>query len=104
MSDFAIPDPPSEPPEAVQAWCKAWRHRFSKYGLRDHKDRLPIVHCAVRKHRALRNEEEQETGTIVSDTDYLEAMDQWIAMLDDHEGLKASNKEETEALRQAHKA
>ena len=31
-------------------------------------------------------------------------MDQWIAVLDDHEALKASNKEETEALRQAHKA
>ena len=57
----------------------------------------------VKQHRALRNEEEQETGTIVPDTDYLEAMDQWIAILDDHEALKASNKDETEALRQAHK-
>ena len=35
------------PNQAVQAWCAAWRHRFSKYGLRDHKDRLPIVHWAV---------------------------------------------------------
>jgi hypothetical protein len=109
MSDLAIPDPPSEPPEAVETWCATWRHRFSKYGLRDHKDRLPVVRWAVsnqqlyrehflvyfagqirtfmnvhlrldntspgkllgpsgtwvKKHRALRNEEEQETGTIV---------------------------------------
>jgi hypothetical protein len=28
----------------------------------------------VKKHRTLRNEEEQETGTIVPDTDYLEVM------------------------------
>ena len=148
MSDLAIPDPPSAPPEAVRAWCAAWRHRFSKYGVRDHKDRLPVVHWAVsnqhlyrehsltysgdqirifmnvhlrldnttpskllgpswtwvKRHRALRNEEEQETGAIVPGTDYLEAMDQWIAVLDDHEALKASNKDETEALRQAHKA
>jgi hypothetical protein len=58
----------------------------------------------VKKHRALRNEEEQETGTVMPHTDYLEAMDQWIVVLDDQEALKASNKDETETLRQAHKA
>ena len=46
----------------------------------------------VKQHRALRNEEEQETGTIVPDTDYLEAMDQWLAVLDDHEALKIKNR------------
>src|SRR5271154_6136682 len=65
---------------------------------------LDLLGTWVKMHRALHNEEEQETGTIVPDTDYLEAMDQWIAILDDHEALKASNKDETEALRQAHKA
>jgi hypothetical protein len=144
----ARPDPPPGPPEAVQVWCTAWRHRFSKYALRGHKDRLPVVRWAVRnqhlyrehslnyfaeqirtfmnvhlrldnttpgkllgpsgtwvkKHRALRNKEEQETGTSVPDTDYLEAMDQWLAVLDDHEALKANNKDQVEALRQTQKA
>jgi hypothetical protein len=52
----------------------------------------------------LRNEEEQETGTVIPHTDYLEAIDEWIIVLDDQEALKASNKDEAEALRQAHKA
>ena len=143
MNNPAIPDPPTGPPEAVLAWCTVWRPRLNKYGLRDHKDRLPIVRWAisnqniyrdysltywaeqariflnvtlrldnttpgkllgpsgawVKKHRALRNEEEQETGTIVPDTDYLEAMDQWITVIDDHEALKTNNKEQVEALR-----
>ena len=51
----------------------------------------------------MRNEE-QETGTIVQDTDYLEAMDQWLAMLDDHEASKTNNKDQVEALRQTQKA
>jgi hypothetical protein len=54
----------------------------------------------VKKHRALRNEEEQETGTIVPDTDYLEAMDQWVAVIDDYEALKTNNKDQVEAQRQ----
>jgi hypothetical protein len=58
----------------------------------------------VKKHRALRNKGEQETGTVIPHTDYLEAVDQWITVLDDHEALKASNKDEIETLRQAHKA
>jgi hypothetical protein len=58
----------------------------------------------VKKHRALRNEEEQETGTLIPDTDYLEAMDQWLAVLDDHEALKTNNKDQIKAVRQAQRA
>lgn len=58
----------------------------------------------VKKHRALRNDEEQETGTIVPDTDYLEAMDQWLSVIDDHEALKTNSKEELESARKTQKA
>jgi hypothetical protein len=40
-------DPPTGPPEAVHAWYTAWRPRLNKYGLRDHKDRLPIARWAI---------------------------------------------------------
>jgi hypothetical protein len=54
MGDINIPDPPAGPPEAVLAWCTAWRPRLSKYGLRDHKDRLPIVHWAISNQQMYR--------------------------------------------------
>jgi hypothetical protein len=53
----------------------------------------------VKKYRALRNKEEQETDIIIFNTDYLEAMDQWIAMLNNHKALKINNKDKAEALR-----
>jgi hypothetical protein len=45
-------------------------------------------------HRALRASEEEKTGTVPDDNDYLQAMDVWIEqVLDPHTNTTASNRE-----------
>ena len=49
-------------------------------------------------HRKLREGQELETGTVIQETDYLQAMDDWVQILNDWEVVRSGRKTE-EALR-----
>ncbi len=52
----------------------------------------------VLNHRKLREGQELETGTVIQETDYLQAMDDWVQVLTDWEAVRSGRKTE-EAVR-----